>query len=70
MEQNETSVSEVTVVRHNHRYISSKFLQPYNWYVTDPTFLAEKYKMNSIRKFEPVDKSKIRFRKQKNTEEC
>lgn len=34
-----------------------------NWIRTDPIWLAEKYIINSSRKFQPVDKSKIKFRK-------
>lgn len=34
-----------------------------NWIRTDPAWIAEKYRMNSLRKFKPMDKSKITFRK-------
>lgn len=44
MEQIEARVSETTVVGRSYRCIIPKFLPPYNWYITDPTFLAKKIK--------------------------
>ncbi len=42
---------------------------PQNWVRTDPVWIAEKYKMNSLRQFVPIDTSKIHFRKPTNMED-
>ncbi len=40
-----------------------------NWIRTDPSLIAEKYRMNAVRKFKPIDKSKITFRKRTDMED-
>lgn len=61
MEQNTTKINAIVHGRKFRRIVDQITK---NWVRTDPAWIEEKYRMNSFRKFEKIDKSKIIFRKQ------
>lgn len=60
MEQNVAKINETIV--HGRRF--RRLIDPTtrNWKPTDPNLLAEKYRLNAMVKFQPIDPSKVRFR--------
>lgn len=59
MAQNNTVIQSVTVGEQNFKRINLKLK---NWKPTDPNLLAEKYRLNNMVKFTPIDPNTICFR--------